>query len=87
MILPPITGPDSIEHRYFTEDIPVGTVVRYRLAKKFDVDVPTIESLIHLGSAICKRDFLKEGISLRELGIEDLTKGQIMKYVRDGVKG
>ena len=45
VILPPITGPDSIEHRYFTEDIPVGTVVRYRLAKKFDVDVPTIESL------------------------------------------
>lgn len=87
VILPPIVGPDSVEHRYFTEDIPVGTVIRYHLAKKFGVDVPTIESMIQLGSAICKRDFLKEGITLKELGIEDLTKEQIIRYVREGIKG
>ena len=87
VILPPIVGPDSVEHRYFTEDIPVGTVIRYHLAKKFGVDVPTIESMIQLGSTICKRDFLKEGITLKELGIEDLTKKQIIRYVREGIKG
>ena len=87
VILPPIVGPNSVEHRYFTEDIPVGTVIRYHLAKKFGVDVPTIESMIRLGSAICKRDFLKEGITLKELGIEDLTKEQIIRYVREGIKG
>ena len=87
VIIPPIAGPNSVEHRYFTEDIPVGTVIRYHLAKKFGVDVPTIESMIRLGSAICKRDFLKEGITLRELGIEDLTKEQIIRYVREGIKG
>ena len=87
VIIPPIVGPNSVEHRYFTEDIPVGTVIRYHLAKKFGVDVPTIESMIRLGSAICKRDFLKEGITLRELGIEDLTKEQIIRYVREGIKG
>jgi len=86
VIMPPIAGPDSVEHRYFTEDIPVGTVVRYRLAKKFDVDVPVIESLIRLGSVVCNRDFLKEGISLGELGIEDLDKEQIMRYVRQGAR-
>ena len=86
VIMPPIAGPDSVEHRYFTEDIPVGTVVRYRLAKKFDVDVPVIESLIRLGSVVCNRDFLKEGISLGELGIEDLDKKQIMRYVRQGAR-
>jgi len=87
VILPPIVGPNSVEHRYFTEDIPVGTVIRYHLAKKFGVDVPTIESMIQLGSVICKRDFLKEGITLKELGIEDLTKEQIIRYVREGIKG
>ena len=85
-LLPPIVGPDSTEHRYFTEDIPVGTAVYYQLAQKFGVEVPIIESIIRLGSVICKRDFLKEARSLRELGIEDLAKEQIIKYTRQGVR-
>jgi opine dehydrogenase len=84
VIMPPIVGPNSVEHRYFTEDIPVGTVIRYHLAKKFGVDVPIIESLIRLGSAACGRDFLSEGIALRELGVEDLTKEQLIRFVREG---
>jgi opine dehydrogenase len=85
-ILPPIVGPDNVEHRYFTEDIPVGTVIRYHLAKKFGVETPVIESMIHLGSVVCNHDFLKEGISLRQLGIDDLSKEQIIKYIREGVR-
>lgn len=84
VIMPPIVGPDSVEHRYFTEDIPVGTVMRYHLAKEFGVDVPIIESLIRLGSVVCKRDFLKEGISPKQLGIKDLSREQIIRYVREG---
>jgi opine dehydrogenase len=86
VVLPPIVGPDSVEHRYFTEDIPVGAVVRYRLVQKIGVEVPIIESLIRIGSITCKRDFLKEGISLKELGIEDLNKEQMVRYIREGVK-
>ena len=84
VFIPPVVGPDSVEHRYFTEDIPVGMVVRYNLAKKFGVEVPIIESLIRIGSVTCKHDFLKEGVSLKELGMEDLDRDQIIKYVREG---
>ncbi|MDD5510602.1 MAG: NAD/NADP octopine/nopaline dehydrogenase family protein [Dehalococcoidales bacterium] len=80
--LPPVVGPDSTEHRYFTEDISVGTVIRYHLGKKLGIDLPVIESLIRLGSVICRRDFLKDGLSLRELGIEDMTVDQMMAYLR-----
>lgn len=86
VIMPPIAGPTSTEHRYFTEDIPIGTVMRYNLAKKFGVQIPIIESLIHIGSAICKRDFFKEGRSLKELGIEDLSREQIITYLREGAR-
>ncbi len=86
VILPPIVGPLSVEDRYFTEDIPVGCNVRYQLAQKLNVGVPIIESMVRLGSTICRRDFFKEGRSLRELGIEDLTKDQIIRYVREGVR-
>jgi opine dehydrogenase len=85
-ILPPIVGPDSVEHRYFTEDIPVGTVIRYHLAKKFGVEVPIIESMIRMGSVACNHDFLEEGISLSELGIDELDREGIMRYVREGVR-
>ena len=84
-ILPPIVGPDSVEHRYFTEDIPVGAVIRYHLAKKFGVEVPIIESIIRIGSVTCNHDFLEEGVSLRELGIGGLDETQIMRYVREGI--
>ena len=86
VIFPPIVGPDSTEHRYFTEDVSVGTIVYYHLARKFGVEVPIIESIIRLGSVICKRDFLKEGRSLREMGIEDWTKEQVIGYIRQGVR-
>ena len=86
VIFPPIVGPDSTEHRYFTEDIAVGTVVYYHLAKIFGVEVPIIELMIRLGSIICKRDFLKEGRSLKEMGIESWTKEQVIEYVRRGVR-
>lgn len=84
-ILPPVVGPDTVEHRYFSEDIPVGTVIRYHLARKFGVEIPIIESMIHVGSVACNKDFLKEGISLKELGIEDLSKKQVIKYIKEGV--
>jgi len=61
-------------------------VVYYNLAKKFGVEVPIIESIIRLGSVICGRDFFKEGRSLEEMGIEDLTKEEIIKYIREGVR-
>jgi opine dehydrogenase len=86
VLIPPIAGPTSVEHRYFSEDIPVGTVTRYNLARKFGVDVPVISSMVWLGSAVCGHDFLKEGVSLKELGIEDLSKEQIVKYLREGVR-
>ncbi len=77
-----IKGPLSVEDRYFTEDIPVGAVTAWRLAKKFGVDVPTIESLIHLGSIICQRDFFKEGRKLEDYGIESMSKEKLLNYLK-----
>lgn len=81
-----IEGPLSVEHRYFTEDIGVGAVAYYNFAKKFGVKVPIIEAFIRIGSVICQKDFFKEGISLRDMGLEDLTKEQILKYLREGIR-
>jgi opine dehydrogenase len=83
VVIPPIEGPTSVDHRYFSEDIPVGTVMRYHLARKFGIDVPIIESMVRVGSAICGKDFLKQGTTLEDLGLADLDKDQSFRYVRD----
>lgn len=85
-IIPSIVGPLSVEDRYFTEDIPIGAVAYYNFAKKFGVNVPIIESLIRLGCIICRRDFFREGRSLKDMGLENMTKEQMLLYVREGIK-
>ena len=77
-----IKGPLSVEDRYFTEDIPVGAVTAYRLAEKFGVETPVIESLIVLGSVICQRDFLREGRTLEDYGIADMSKEELLRFLR-----
>ncbi|MEM0312963.1 MAG: hypothetical protein QXQ41_00210 [Candidatus Bathyarchaeia archaeon] len=45
-----------------------------------------IESLIGIGCVICRRDFFKEGRSLKEMGLKDMTKEQMLRYVREGIR-
>lgn len=87
VIMPPITGPDSVDHRYFTEDIPVGTVARYRLAEMLGVKTPIIESCIRLATHACNHDFLREGLTLKDLGIAGLNKNQLLSLLRKGTTG
>ncbi|GAH50321.1 unnamed protein product, partial [marine sediment metagenome] len=76
------TGPWTVQNRYLTEDIPVGTYVAYQLAKKFGIETPVIESVIRLGSVVCGIDFFKTGRSLDDLGIANMTKGELLRYLR-----
>jgi len=78
------TGPFSVMNRYVTEDIPVGCHIFYQLAQKFGVDVPIITAMIHLGNIMTKQDFFKTGLTLADLGLADMDKDQIGRYLREG---
>ncbi len=79
------TGPFSIMNRYITEDIPVGCSIFYRLAQKFGVEVPIITSMITLGNVMTKMDFLATGFTLEDLGIADMDKEALGRYLREGI--
>ena len=81
-----IVGPNSIDHRYFTEDIPIGAVARYSIARALKVEVPVIKSMIDLGSIICERDFLGQGRSLEKMGLEGMSNEQILRYLKEGTR-
>lgn len=79
------TGPNNINHRYITEDIPVGCKIYHDLGVKFGVKTPIIDSMIILGGAMHEKNFFTETkYNLDYLGIEHLTKEQLLDYMYTG---
>lgn len=80
------TGPNDINHRYITEDIPVGCKIYHDLGRKFGVKTPIIDSMIVLGGAFHNTDYLETSrYSLDYLGIGKLGHKALLTYIRDGV--
>jgi opine dehydrogenase len=79
-----ISGPSSVKSRYITEDLPQGLVPMAKLARKFGVPTPVIDSIITMASVINGTDYMQEGISLEQLGLASLSKKQILKVLNEG---
>ncbi|MBQ7740437.1 MAG: NAD/NADP octopine/nopaline dehydrogenase family protein [Eubacterium sp.] len=79
-------GPNSIHHRYFTEDIPVSCKIYHELGEKFNVKTPIIDSMIVIGGAFHGKDYFTESkYSLEYLGIKNLNKEQLLNYLNNGI--
>lgn len=78
------SGPNSIHHRYLTEDVPVGCKVYHELGKQYGVHTPIIDSMIVLAGAMLKKNYFVEGYSLAYLGIADMTKEALLDYLNTG---
>jgi opine dehydrogenase len=79
-----ISGPSSVKSRYITEDVPYGLVPIAKLARKFNVATPLIDSVIQFASVINQTDYHEEGMSLEELGIATLSKKELAKVLQEG---
>lgn len=80
------TGPNDINHRYITEDIPVGCKIYHDLGIKYGVPTPIIDSMITLGGAMHEKSFMEEShYNLDYLGIGHLNKEQMLEYLYHGV--
>ena len=79
------TGPNSIDHRYITEDIPVGCKIYHDLGQKFGVPTPIIDSMIVIGGAMHEKSFFEDTkYNLDYLGIGHMNKEQLLEYMRNG---
>ena len=77
-----ILAPRTIDCRQITEDIPTGIIPLAELGKAAGVSTPLFDSLITICSVLHGRDFRKEGRTLRRLGLEGLTKDEIMTKIQ-----
>ncbi len=79
-----IRGPESIESRYITEDLPYGLVPMSQLGDTLSVPTPLIDAIITLGGYVCERDFWSEGRTLDTLGVQDMDADELLRFVEDG---
>ena len=79
-----ISGPESVKSRYITEDLPYGLVPIKKLAQQLNVSTPFIDAVIEFCSVINQTNYMKEGISLEELGIFGLSKDELKRLLSEG---
>lgn len=76
-----ILAPTNIDCRQITEDIPTGIVPLAELGKAAGVPTPLFDSLITMCSILHKRDYRKEGRSLKRLGLDNMTVEEIISKI------
>lgn len=80
------TGPNNINHRYLTEDVPVGCKIYHDLGRQYGVETPIIDSMIVLAGAMHKKSFFKTSrYNLAYLGIDNMPKEELLDYLNNGV--
>lgn len=80
------TGPNSIHHRYMTEDVPIGCKIYHDLGVQYGVKTPIIDSMIVLAGAMHQKDFFETSkYTLAYLGIDNMPKEELLAYLVDGV--
>lgn len=76
-----IRAPKRLDSRYLTEDIPTGLVPFVSFGEVAGLEMPLMRSLVHISSALLKRDFWKEGRTLEKMGLADKNLTQIIEIV------
>lgn len=78
-------GPNSIYHRYVTEDVPVGCKIYHDLGVAYGVKTPVIDSMIVLASTMVKKNYFEEGYTLDYIGIANMAKEELLLYLNEGI--
>lgn len=84
--LTPICGPNNIFDRYLTEDCPFGLVPWASLAKALGIETPIMNSVINIYNIIHETDWREKGCTITDLGLDGMSRDEILQYVATGVK-
>lgn len=77
-------SPDSLKHRYVSEEVPYSLVPTLEIANAVGIEAPGIESIIHMASLANDTDYKKEGRNLDSMGIMADNVKDLVDYVTKG---
>ncbi len=76
-----VKGPESLQSRYLTEDIPYGLMSWSMIGRMLELNLPVIEALITLGGIVIGKDLIRKGQTKEKLGLEELTRDNLFLIV------
>jgi opine dehydrogenase len=79
-----INAPNTLNHRYIFEDVPMSLVPIASLAQRYGVSVRGMESIIRMACIIHRTDYWRRGRTLRKLGLDRLSVTEFTDYVTKG---
>lgn len=80
-----IKAPPTLNHRYIFEDVPMSLVPIASLGGRYGVSVRGMDSIIRLACVIHRTDYWRKGRTIEKLGIDNLSVGELTRYVTEGV--
>ncbi|MDW8269241.1 MAG: NAD/NADP octopine/nopaline dehydrogenase family protein, partial [Anaerolineae bacterium] len=79
-----IKAPNTLNHRYIFEDVPMSLVPIASLGNRYGVSVRGMDSIIRLACIIHRTDYWRRGRTLDKLGLEDLSVSELTRFVNEG---
>ncbi len=79
-----ILAPESLDTRYIHEDVPFSLVPLVHLAKLAGLGSPVLRSVISVAEGLLGQDFWSQGRDAVEMGIDGMSRNELLQYVREG---
>lgn len=80
-----IKAPPTLNHRYIFEDVPMSLVPIASLGQRYGVSVHGMDAIIRLACIVHRTDYWRRGRTIDKLGIDNLSVGELTRYVNEGV--
>ena len=85
-VFSPISGPDTLDNRYLTEDAPYSLVAMSTIASLKNIKTPLMDSVVCLAGALMGHDYMKEGRTRSAMGLDGLSLDGVMNFLKTGKK-
>ena len=79
-----IAAPQTLQHRYVMEDVPMSLVPISELGRTFGVRTELIDAVICLASTIHGTDYRHNGRTVESMGLNGMSVQEIKQYVQEG---
>lgn len=79
-----LDGPDSLTHRYIVEDGLAGVALLVSIAEEYGIPAPISSALLKVAGILCGIDFMKDGRTLKNLGLSGLTVDELQSRLKNG---
>jgi len=84
-IFAPLLAPNTLDHRYFHEDVGEGFVTWLALAEVAGIRLPLVEGMLTVAETITGQDYRSgQAERLARLGLDGLDREEILGYVHSG---